>query len=247
MSRLVFVTAIALATGFAGITSDAATFTPNVFNSDAEFVNAFQGNPGKFEAYSAEGRFGNNALNGDWEVGINLGTGSGIDFGVVTDQFVWPNGSSVDFKLTYDGDATKKLTWNVDGVEVMTNSILGDVNELLIRTRSGKDSSLLIDNLAIGPKGGPTQSGGGATAFSSGDGTVNYLRIAGFDFTQDFELIGDATFTWADPNDVKGSRLAFQVKGMQVVPEASTLTMMGLGLSGLGLMAIRRSRRRVIR
>lgn len=182
---------------------------------------------GSLERAVTEGRIGNNAMSGTWEMAIWQQGGVGTP--QTTAQKAWTNGADVGFTLAYDGVDT--ITYTIGGTSISWNNLAGPFTDIFIRTRSATDSSvsltdLDLDGFSIG------------NLSSSGNGVVNYLRIqnnsANFGA---FTLTGTQNFSWtgAQPSN---SALAYQIKLTNVIPEPATLALVAAG----GLVLLRRRR-----
>lgn len=207
--------------------ASAATITRISNFTDTQF-NALLASGDFAELFVAEGRIGNNASNGDRELGIN----NALFQPVTQEQFVWTSGKTEDFTLEYTGSAVK---YTVGGV-TLSSSFSGAVNDIYIRTRENATSDIRIDNLFF------NGTAFGSTAVSEpGDGDpdrIDYLLIS--QISAPFTLTGKATMSWTGtrPN---GSNLAYQIKVGPTndidIPEpsvVSALLLTGIGAIGLG-------------
>lgn len=192
-------------------------------------------------AFVAEGRIGNNALNGTHELnfhGINPLNETATSGEA---NFVWTNGQATDFSLTYDA-VTRNITYAVGNVLLQSTANQTPVTDIFIRTRATMaGTNMLISNLFLNGKAVNQQVG--VTGGGSWESGMEYLRISGFG--DSFTLTGQSTMTWGQtrPNN---SHLAYQIKvgtadGAVEVPEPMTMT--GLLVGAGGLMAARRRRR----
>ena len=192
-----------------------------------------------------ESRIGNNATNGDWELGSFTSTYSadGSTYTNVADagsqrQQKWKNGVAEAFTMTYDGS---NLIYTVGG-QTTTKSIVG-VTDLLLRTRAGKSASgVNLSNMTLFDNLGNTKATwanqGSSTTSAAVD--VDYLRVA--DLKPGFKLTGSTTMSWAGTTPPNGSNLALQWKigtmpgPTQSVPEPGTIGAMAI----VGAMALRK-------
>ncbi|HEY9596455.1 MAG TPA: choice-of-anchor W domain-containing protein [Cyanophyceae cyanobacterium] len=186
------------------------------------------------ELFVAEGRMGNNALNGDRELGIN-----NADFQpVVQGDFIWQNGQPEDFSVAYNGS---QLSYRVGGETLVSNIFNGSVNDIYIRTRETSASNVRLDNLLFN---GIALGDNAVSEPNDSDG-VDYLRLS--DISAPFTLAGNVTMSWTGsrPNH---SNLAYQIKvgettsSSKNVPEPSTVGALLL----TGIIAISCSKRKRI-
>jgi hypothetical protein len=197
--------------------------------SEAALV-ALLGGPGEPNlAFVAEGRAGNVAANGTFELDIGASTAAPAS----TAQFAWGNGQPIAFTLDYNavsrlatfsfGSGTPSVSYVVPAAETFT--------DLFFRARSVQGSSILLsglalDGVALGQDVGVTGAG------------LDFLQLAGGGLADGFALTGRATLAWtgAPPTN---SNVAFQIK-VGEVPEPSTYALLLAGLAGLGFLARRR-------
>lgn len=219
------------------LSAQAATFTPLPGFTDADFEGLKSS--GVFqEDWVAEGRIGNNALNGTFEQNNVNWTTNTTNTTPATNQFIWPNGTAVPFSVNYTTANGGTLTYQLNGLSplVTTNITEFDrvpiINTLYLRTRSARtDTAATLQNLQLD---GSSYTG---SLTSSGASDVDYLRIT--DFSVPFTLTGEAILAWTGTAP-SGSSLAFQIKGgytrpdIPPVPEPSSLLGL-LSIGGLGL------------
>lgn len=186
-------------------------------------------NNGALERAVAEGRIGNNAMNGTWERGIwqQGGVGSPVADG----QYVWGNGSANEWEFNWDG--VSQVTFIVGGQILQWNGVAGDFTDIFIRTRSAADSTLSLNSMNFDGADGNINPG---DLISSGSGTVNYLRITNGGATLGaFSLSGIAELSWTGTQPTN-SALAFQVKFTNVIPAPGGIVLLGAA----GLLTRRR-------
>ncbi len=204
--------------------SGVAMAAPSTFGvaSDAELVGLLNN-----ELFVAEGRTGNNAPNGDWELGITTNNPYTVHDQA---QRSWTAGEFVSFSLEYNS-STGNVSY-IFGDEVLSWNVAGNVGNIYIRTRA-TEGEVVLRGLSLNgfDLGAVVGAGGDA-------GSLDILGISGAGSS--FSLIGEAMI---DPNGGRGSNPAFQIKvdtaPMPIIP---TPTAAGLGLLGLGGLAARRRR-----
>jgi len=158
------------------------------------------------EIYVVENRAGNNALNGDREIGINTPTGIPL----ATGQKIWEKGKAVNFSLKYDINSDT-VTYEVEGVKTITAKVL-DKNPtgMFIRTRATGvgDSTNELSGLELRDGKGTLKIGGQSTTATSGT-QIDYIAIK--NLTTSFELTGKQSYSW-DPTFLLKSNNATQFK-----------------------------------
>ena len=186
------------------------------------------------EVWVAEGRYGNNANNGDWELGIN---GS---FGLNNTNFTWgPSVAEYSAVISADPNGVFMSIFErggTDAVASISQDVAGDdFNPLALRTRAPREGLASISNIS-----GAGQSFGETLTVETPSSASPALSLifTGFDFNSDagFEVAFDFTWRW---NDARGSAPAFQLKAGNVIPLPGAA---GMALAGLGLAAARRRR-----
>lgn len=185
-----------------------------------------------FEVGVAEGRWGNNALNGTHELDVGLSTGAPAE----TRHLIWPKATPVPFTLEWQA-STLSLTV---GSHTLSYGGGGSVNELFLRTRAvTSGSSIVLDDLVL------DGYSLGATSQASADGT-GILRVSTPLLGDGFVLSGTSTMDWGAESP-SNSRLAFQIKLVQnpapalaVIPEPQAM-----GLLSTAAAMIVAARRRV--
>jgi predicted ribosomally synthesized peptide with SipW-like signal peptide len=164
------------------------TSTGEGFVKQEENFNAPDGVEGAF----ARGRYGNNANNGAWEVGIGTPGPS------IADQanYVWTSGATVPF--VYQADGSGNASFTLDGVTVSGSGLPPANGRIGIQTKAD-DSTITVENLQL--ETDMVQSLNGSTSVAStNDGpgrSTDYLVIetTAADLSNGFTLSGDVTVT----------------------------------------------------
>ncbi|WP_254565892.1 choice-of-anchor W domain-containing protein [Oscillatoria sp. HE19RPO] len=218
--------------GLASFPAVAGAFGISFVNDDNDF-NALNPNL----AFVAEGRIGNNAMNGTHELNFH-----GINHSTATsDQanYVWTSGLPTLFKLMYDA-TTRNISYQVGNT--VLNSIANNnaVSDIFIRARATvSESSIAIANLVF--NGNPLSQSLAIAGTSNWSDSMEYLRISGV--TDSFTLEGTSIMSWGDTRP-SNSNLAYQIKvgNAEAVPEPLSVLGLGLGASGLAFLKKRRQR-----
>ncbi|HAG83097.1 MAG TPA: PEP-CTERM sorting domain-containing protein [Cyanobacteria bacterium UBA12227] len=217
--------------------ASAATITRLSNFTDQQFRDLL--NSGDFtELFVAEGRMGNNQLNGDWELGIWDARTNPFTI-VDQDNFVWASGKTEDFTLEYTGST---VNYTVGGVLLSSNAFGSSVNDIYIRTRETETSNIRIDSLFF--EGEDLGTGAISEPGDLDSDRVDYLRIS--DISKPFTLTGKVTMSWTGTQP-RGSNLAYQIKvgptNNRDVPEPGTVG--ALLLTGIAAMGCRKTKRTV--
>ena len=215
---------VVVSTCAAGLVAPAvhADLTTTVFDNDLDANAAID-----VEAFVAEGRIGNAATNGTFELDLGPSTAAPAD----TDQFAWGDGITYDFSITYDA-GTDLVTFTFDtgdilGTQTMQYTLAGDevFTDVFIRTRTQDGatatvSNIVIDGMAAGEDSSVTGSG------------VEIVQISGANLMDGFTMTGSAMFDW-DGSPPINSQLAFQMKFATAVPAPGALALLACtGLAG---------------
>ncbi|MBD2312576.1 PEP-CTERM sorting domain-containing protein [Desertifilum sp. FACHB-1129] len=239
IKNLRFVYPVLLATlgvTFAPATANAISFIPRPDLTDSQFQQLIDS--GKFtETFVAQGRIGNNALNGTQEFDL-LDADNNL-LPVAQGQRIWETGEAVDFTLEYTGSLVNYWL----GGELLSSDIFsGPFTDLFLRTRATGDtvvvmlSDLFLNGIEIP---------GLISASSGGANEINYLQIT--DVPDIFTLVGKATLAWAN-EPPQNSQLAYQIKVGRVTPDdPETVPEPSLVLSlagGAALMSFQKRKRK---
>jgi hypothetical protein len=186
--------------------------------------------------FTAQGRYGNNALNGDWEVGLTRKTNDPIDSQAHRrwanlNQTAQPSSQQTvqpePFSFTVKRDLA--ATFTVGGTKVAFGyggqSTANQPNAIKIWAKaSTANSGLTIDNLKLTTPGMavPMEFPGASIAVSRSSGPdFQQLVIAGVDFTSGsgpaVELTGNVLMSFGAPAP-RGSSLQFHVMAVYVPP-----------------------------
>lgn len=182
------------------------------------------------KTFAAEGRFGNNQLNGTFELGLQQPNGTSY---FTTEQGVWTNNTTHAFSLQYTA-ATGDVTFTALGEQLQWNFAGSTFTDFYLRQRATATSTMHLQDVQL--NGVDVVGIAGTT-----NGAVNYWLSkdeVGFDLSQtDWTLTGNALLAW-DVNSLPlNSALAFQIKTVEAVPEPATMLALA---SGIGLLVARR-------
>ncbi len=207
----------------------------------------------KFEEdFVYEGRFANNATNGNVEMFINnWATNQGPATAAASAQYKWSLGQPVPFTLSYNGTTA---TYNVNGSNGNTTISASNLTEfprftnkplnaMYLRARSNSDlgqtgSSMTLNNIKVSIDGGATFTSYANSVVANDVDPLEYLLITGLN--QNFIIQGNATFVKGTSTKTDlGSRIAFQFKAGWLdpndeipVPEPASLSLLSLGFLG---------------
>ena len=180
------------------------------FYGDTELIDALSND---HTAFIAEGRIGNNAMDGDHEVNIHTAPYTIQDQG----NWIWNNnGIPVKFELSYNPD-TNEVHFMVGNKQQVSYTLPEDeeFHDLMIRTRATKeDSGVMINNLWLNK----TQIDGTSVAVGNEEG-IDVLWISGQELMEGFSLTGYSTMYWSEEDVPTGSHLAYQIKAGTVPVE----------------------------
>lgn len=217
--NLLAVTALLMIVSGAG-----AEVVTETYDSDAVFSNL-----GFAETFVAEGRIGDQGGAATFERKLWENTSTPGNEG----QYTWPNGTPVDFTLSYD-QGTNEVTFDVDG-QVLTYNPGGIFEAIFIRTRATQTgTSILLDDLYL------DGSALGVSSEAIGDGR-EIVGVGGSDLMDGFTLTGQSTMIWPQGNAPSNSHLAYQIKVGTVetdIPEPASMSLLSLG--GLALLKRRK-------
>lgn len=177
-------------------------------------------NAGALLQGATETRIGNRTDAGAWELGIwrSIPSGPFLSIG----QLPRVNAQALEVVITYDGAST--LSWRVGGTLISTTQLGGRFTDIFVRTRSALNGSIRLSSLqfnAAGPM---------AELVSTGDATVNYLRLSNGSLPfGPFEIRGSETLSWIANDPPVNSAVNAQFRFTNVVP--------GPGVASLGVLA----------
>jgi hypothetical protein len=191
---------------------------------------------GKFtELFVAEGRIGDRAATGSYEIQILEDTKVTFD-PVVKDNYGWVNNELLDFSLEYTGSEVK---YKVGDKTLSTTKFTTGVTDIFLRTfanplgSASTLSNLMFNGTAIGNLS--------STAVSTKD--TDYLQIT--NITTPFKLTGKTSFAWTG-NAPRNSNLAYQIKvgtSPTSVPEPGMLA--AIAVAGASSFVIKRKKQTV--
>jgi hypothetical protein len=181
-------------------------------------------------SFAAEGRIGNNAMNGDFEVDLHLNSGAPN----VTDQAVWTKATATPFTVTYDA-LSKAVSYSTLGKTLNWTYSAASVSDIFIRTRALQaESSMRVFNVLVNGESILGQS------FAYPGNDPNYLWISGLDPSANIVITGESIMDWGAVMPLH-SQLAYQVKFGTVTPIPGAAWLLGSGLAGL--IALRRKKK----
>jgi hypothetical protein len=165
------------------------------------------------ELFVAEGRVGNNSLNdAERELGINRSVRAPISPGepVTSGQFVWGNGTPVDFTLDYTGST---VNYTVGGQTLSTTAFNDPVNDIYFRTYATQNSAVSFSDVVFKdltatntkfPIGNLSSTG------TSNSTDTKYLEV--IDISEPFEITGKVSLSWTGAEPPTRSNLAYEIK-----------------------------------
>lgn len=194
------------------------TLSHQIFNSATDAENAFNS-----LYFSAEGRSGNNALNGTFELDIHHVNPYSI---LSSNQFVWPNNENVPFTITYDPNAVgnNKFIYTVgvgaaQQIMQLDPEAAGyptDINALWFYSRTPANTTLMVSDVYI--DGTPINMNLGhanpaQTAFTN-------VAFTGTTLQDGFQITGNVKFAWSGviPQN-SNMNFNFKIGNMDCVPQ----------------------------
>ena len=204
----IFTVAIAVVLGSLALTATVWAFTTQDGQLDPDWT-PWPANTTAAPVVEFEARIGNQATNGDWELGHKFAGDYGQ--GDTSGQFAWVTDANYDFTLVHDS-ANATFTLSITGGPTTTwdSGKPGQaVKEIWLLAKSSLDygnakvKSMTLDN-GSGPidlEWGPT----GKTTTLSATNNKKYLLIDGEQF-DNFTLAGQINFTWTSGSP-SGSQL----------------------------------------
>ena len=188
----------------------------------------------------SEMRGGNNALSGDFELGMQNPPKNPISYSDEA-NYVWNSGVEHRFSLLFVPGTlgTLSLTVGVDPQSsVSANDLdLTGMQSLFIRTRQPGNGTVTLSGMML-----DGHEIGGLTPTGSGSDGAGYLQISGIDWTQRWELTGTVAFGWTGDTIPGRSNLnvGFKLTDVPPIPLPAAAWLLLSGIAGLGLLARRR-------
>lgn len=149
--------------------------------------------------FSAEGRGGNNALNGTFELDIH----NVNPYQILQDrQFVWPNNQAVPFSVVFNPNASGNdrfiftvgtgQSQQVLKLDPQASGYPMNFNGIWFYSRTAPNTTLMVDNLVINGEAYPNPLGHVNPAVASFVNTI----FRSPDFVDGFNITGNVTFAW---------------------------------------------------
>ncbi len=154
--------------------------------------------------WQAEGRYGNNSLSGDWELGVGNNTQAVGQFS--QEQRTWTDGTEYDFEVEYNG-GTGIATFTVGGVQTSHNVGAGLEGDLYFIARSPNangDTTVLSELELNGTPLAPD-----TTTATNPSPTVTWLVVSSETLAGGFTATGKVQFNYTG---TAGSAPAFQLQ-----------------------------------
>ena len=173
--------------------------------------------------FSAEGRSGNNALNGTFELDIHNVNPYTIKN---ENQFIWPNNQNVPFSIVYNPNAAgnNKFVYTIGSgansrvlkFDPITEPYNLDFNGIWFYSRTAPNTTLLVSDVVI--ENEPINANLGATNPTT-TYFENVLFRGGDAFADGFTITGNVKFAWtgAIPQN-SGMNFNFKVGNVDCVP-----------------------------
>lgn len=157
----------------------------------------------KIEGFELHGRYGNNQMNGDWEIGLTDNTNEPPES---QSNFVWSDGSTTPFTFTVTPDL--QASFSLGGVSYNYGGAFDfDPNAVFIWAKAiTSGSGAVIDSLVLNGK--PVNA---SVTVNSGGDTFDEILITGENLTGGLTLTGNVSMSF-DPDDAPlHSRLQFHI------------------------------------
>lgn len=207
------------------------------------------------EVFSAQGRIGNNAINGTNEIGLHWNNPADATppssspqlGGIGSSQRIWGvtgfHNALVDFRIQRLGDRVT-LTFGPLGTPLyqasITDAFVGDVSLLAFRSRAEANGTMTSNQASLINM---TLDGASIPDSDAFDGVIGggsvVENVVVKDIVGDFTLTGQTVLNWTGDRPAN-SVLAWQIKAFrgvpletQKTPEPSTVLLMGAGLAML--------------
>jgi hypothetical protein len=189
----------------------------------------------------AQGRIGNAAANGDYEIGLHIGPNftNANPLGTAAErQWAWTDNAFRSFTLSRTGNSLRFVLGNYD--ETWTDASVALIDSLILRAAATSNSTTRLRNLSLDDAATGSLAPA-AIAETNGDMGLVLGNIAAGNFT----LTGQVAFDWTTGHRPSGSNMAFQIKafdtqipggGPTAIPAPAGLALFGLGLLALGAL-----------
>jgi len=229
--------------------ASASPFVAQRFSTDAAFT-AYLTSRGVAlpanEVFVAQARGGNNAANGDYELGLHIPPSfTGAPPVGTAGQVAWGSANTTNAAVTFTlARAGTTVTFTAArGATTLytgayTNPAVGLLDALGFRVRSEATGNVAqnttaVFDLAVG------RVALANSALSASNGALDFIVVEGL--TGDFTLTGKTTLNWGTGTFPGGSRMGFQIKGIDglepaAVPAPAAGLLLLTGLAGLTLL-----------